>query len=838
MGRQAVPIFLFLLAILYGAITGAITFGVASSAEAAVTWVAPACFGLFLYHYRSYAREMFYSFERSIIGCTAVAGAYGIYQYFVMPNWDALWMTNLGNLTFGNPLPMQVRVFSTLNSPQILALFLAVGILFAMRSNTFLRFLAVPFGLVSLVLSMARTAWVGFAVALVYAIFRMNSRQRLQLLFIGLFALATFSLVLQDPNVSKAVTNRFSTLHDVSHDDSIVSRIEGHEALFQGLARYPYGLGLGSQQNGASRNPADAMMGHGGKFILQNDSSLVVLVVSLGFFGFLLAASTLFVLSLRVSQLTISRLPEAIALKAALVLLASEFLLNNIINGPAAFLTWICPRLWPGLFVTSTTRREDSQKRPFRNFSRYVSNRSCNSIRRGRVRSPTIDDEVEIEVPDPESTEEHGIRAVAHTVVNKFGILLMNAGTGILTARVLQPKGRGELAAIILWPLFLSIITTLGIPSSVIYVLKTRQGDEDENILTALFMTLLLGIIAVIAGAIFIPFWLRRQYDPTVIHAAQWFLIFTPVFALTQTGRALLEAKGLFSLSNKLQIIAPATALSALLALLIAHRLNPFSAACAYMLGTAPPFVLVVRYFFQVVRTTARVRLEAARLILSYGIRSYGVDLLGTLALQVDQVLVISLLSPAAMGAYGVILSLSRMFNLFQISVVMVLFPKAAGHDVETVLALTERSARISSMITATCCLFVSLLGVPILKLLYGKEYASNGSSLTLLLIEVTISGAVFILAQAFMALGHPGIVTVLQAIGLGLSVPMMLWLIPRLGIRGAAVSLLVSTLARFILVLLGFPLILKTRLPRLLPVSEDFHVVFRTLRKAILREA
>ena len=39
----------------------------------------------------------------------------------------------------------------------------------------------------------------------------------------------------------------------------------------------------------------------------------------------------------------------------------------------------------------------------------------------------------------------------------------------------------------------------------------------------------------------------------------------------------------------------------------------------------------------------------------------------------------IGLLSPGAMGSYVVVLSLSRMLNLFQNSVVMVLFPKAAG---------------------------------------------------------------------------------------------------------------------------------------------------------------
>ena len=65
--------------------------------------------------------------------------------------------------------------------------------------------------------------------------------------------------------------------------------------------------------------------------------------------------------------------------------------------------------------------------------------------------------------------------------------------------------------------------------------------------------------------------------------------------------------------------------------------------------------------------------------------------------------LVVSLLSAGAMGSYVVVLSLSRMLNVFQTSVVMVLFPKAAGHGAEKVLAMTGDSVRISGIVTMVC---------------------------------------------------------------------------------------------------------------------------------------
>ena len=53
------------------------------------------------------------------------------------------------------------------------------------------------------------------------------------------------------------------------------------------------------------------------------------------------------------------------------------------------------------------------------------------------------------------------------------------------------------------------------------------------------------------------------------------------------------------------------------------------------------------------------------RQLFAYGIRSYGIDLCGTMALYVDQALVVRLLEPGMMGTYVVALSLSRMLNAF-----------------------------------------------------------------------------------------------------------------------------------------------------------------------------
>ena len=134
-----------------------------------------------------------------------------------------------------------------------------------------------------------------------------------------------------------------------------------------------------------------------------------------------------------------------------------------------------------------------------------------------------------------------------------------------------------------------------------------------------------------------------------------------------------------FSASNAIQILTPLATLVVLLALMAGHSMNSYTAAAAYIVASLPAFWLMLYRVRRKGLRATRPRIAAMKQILQYGIRSYGIDVLGTLALQVDQVLVVSLLSAGAMGSYVVVLSISRMLNVFQTSVVMVLFPKAAG---------------------------------------------------------------------------------------------------------------------------------------------------------------
>jgi O-antigen/teichoic acid export membrane protein len=431
----------------------------------------------------------------------------------------------------------------------------------------------------------------------------------------------------------------------------------------------------------------------------------------------------------------------------------------------------------------------------------------------------------------------HGFRAVVQSIGSKVLILALQAGTGILTARMLGPAGRGELAAMILWPLFVASVTTFGVPSSLIYHLRNRAEGREPLVASGFLMATVLGVAAALVAAWVLPWWLH-QYSPQVIRAAQWFLITVPLCSATLAGRAVLEAGHDFLTSNAIQILTPFATLIGLLLFFAFGHIDPYTAAIAYIAASLPAFFYMLSRVRRTGARAARVHLAELKQLLQYGVRSYGIDVLGTLALQVDQVLVVSLLSAGAMGSYVVVLSLSRMLNVFQQSVVMVLFPKAAGQPMPAVMAMTGESVRTSGVVTAISGALVCLIGPTLLRVLYGAEYVDAVGALRILVLEAVLSGVVFVLAQAFMALNRPGIVTILQAFGLSLSIPMMLWLIPRYGIYGAAISLLASTAARLVFVLAGFRIFLKISPPGLLPGWGDIRMLFGAVHLMVRERA
>jgi O-antigen/teichoic acid export membrane protein len=425
-----------------------------------------------------------------------------------------------------------------------------------------------------------------------------------------------------------------------------------------------------------------------------------------------------------------------------------------------------------------------------------------------------------------------GLSAVMQSMAGRILFVLINAATGVVTARALHPSGRGELAALGVWPNFLGSAMTFGLPSALIFWNRSDPEQKSSFLWASLPLTMLMGAIAVLLGVIGIPFWLS-QYPPGIVHVAQLLMLNAFVVLLVANARAACEANNDFLASSVAMCMTPLLTLVALIAVDVAHSLTAINAALCYVAGGLPSCAFLcfrLRHSFSEPPTQM---VQAAKKLLGYGGRSYGVDICGTLSLYADQAIVVHLLDPGAMGIYVVALSLSRTLNVIHQAVAAVLFPKAVALDQRELIAMTGRAIRISTLFTAACGAIVSLLGPVLLSVLYGREYRGATMILNILIAEVILTGATLVLTRAYMALNRPGLVTALQSSGLLLSLPLLAAFVPRWGVLGASFALLTAAVVRLVVALASFRFVLGERAPGLIPRIDELQMLARRMKSA-----
>lgn len=422
--------------------------------------------------------------------------------------------------------------------------------------------------------------------------------------------------------------------------------------------------------------------------------------------------------------------------------------------------------------------------------------------------------------------------AIFFSISGRAGLLLLDSATGILCARMLKPDGRGELSAMILGPVFLAQAFTLGLPSAIIYNLRRHQDNIGPIIGAAVALGAVMSVVATLVGVAILPAWLHL-YTPALVYHAQWFMVAAVSSMSALIFRGVWESMGGFGKSAGAQLLSRVGTLSLLVVFMAMHRLTPLTAAFSYVLSGIPPFIWTSSAIIPKAKWKLQEMISGAKTLLSYGLRSYGIDLCGTLAQYVDQALVLGMLSASQMGSYTVALSLSRVLNVVSVSMAAVLFPKAIGETRERVVRLAIRTVIGSLSLGILGGTFILFFGTFMLTIFYGHAYSMASTTLKILTLEALISGSLTVLSQPFMALGRPGTVTLLQIAGLLTAIPLLMILVPSRGPEGASIALVCSALVRGVLLAFSYRFIFPGTF-RWSMIPEEFAVFVSRLQTTL----
>jgi hypothetical protein len=189
---------------------------------------------------------------RAFLVVGPIVGLYGIFQHLNPPAWDRFWMIQSKIVSIGQPLPGEVRVFSTMNSPVSFAAYATCGLLlFSFTPRSFIPPVLVPFVALlplslALLLTGVRTAWISAAISIAFCLLFNRTRSRAGLLIICLgFGIAVALLLTSFGDVISSRLDTFSG--NASEDGSGYERLKDYSYVFGEGALYPFGTGLAGE---------------------------------------------------------------------------------------------------------------------------------------------------------------------------------------------------------------------------------------------------------------------------------------------------------------------------------------------------------------------------------------------------------------------------------------------------------------------------------------------------------------------------------------------------------------------------------------------------------------
>ena len=197
----------------------------------------------------------------------------------------------------------------------------------------------------------------------------------------------------------------------------------------------------------------------------------------------------------------------------------------------------------------------------------------------------------------------------------------LGIGTGLLSARLLGPQGRGELAAIQTWPTVLAGTAMLGLDSSVVMSTSRNRLEGARYLASAMALVGGASAVAVVIGWALMPTLLGAQ-SATVVSAARVFLWMVPIYALLGIPHQMLRAVGAWRAWNTVRVLP---ALGWLILLMIARFAihdwaNPAQLSVLFLashIWLLFPVLLVVRFN---VRGPLKVEPRLFNPLLQYGL--------------------------------------------------------------------------------------------------------------------------------------------------------------------------------------------------------------------------
>lgn len=384
------------------------------------------------------------------------------------------------------------------------------------------------------------------------------------------------------------------------------------------------------------------------------------------------------------------------------------------------------------------------------------------------------------------------VRKIAETFATRVFIFLISLFASIVTTRALGPVGRGEFAAALAGSQLITQFGNLGLHASNTYYIA-----RDRSLLTKLLGNSLLvsfGWGGVLMAGMGIFFWFSPDLAPV-----KGTLLLLALLSIAPSIGILLVQNLLIGIYEIRQVntIQSATKILNVGFLVLLVWVGIFSAEVAFLAGLTTGVIEFGWSYWRVrqrIDERVQVSLSLMHSHLGYGFKAYLAALFSFMVIRLDILMVQYMRGSEELGYYSLAVTIINMLLMLPTVVGSILFPKLSGMtDPDAKWQFTQQVALIIGGLMLVGTLLAMPLAGTIIKLMYGETFLPAVAPFRWLLIGLIFLSVNTVFQNYFGSVGNPIVVVVSPFMATLLNITVNLFLIPRYGIVGAALS---STLA------------------------------------------
>ncbi len=421
-------------------------------------------------------------------------------------------------------------------------------------------------------------------------------------------------------------------------------------------------------------------------------------------------------------------------------------------------------------------------------------------------------------------------RANLATFYTSVAIQFCGLITGVLTARVLGPTARGELATVMLWPMILSNLGLMGCNWALAREVAADPRKESDWIRAAVAVGFAAACLYFVIGFWLIPYLLPldRRYLGSLVRVC---LLSIPLGIFNQTLLAIEHGRMRWRRYNSVR--ASFFVFYVILICLIALNKKPKVQWFIWAYLTSHALTVILRFFLQGESfASGKFQFTECFRLLRRGLPYFWATASNLLTLQLDKIIVVSLLSAGAAGIYAVAVTFSNAQSSLGEALGITSFASLSNEkSVDQQGKILTETFRQATFTSAGLCLLLSCFVPFLIGPLFGQEFAQAIGPAVILTASAALTTPSGILIQGLRGAGRPYPGLASQLLGTGVLAASAALLLPKFGLMGMAWAVVLSASFQIVLLIVIASALLRISPLRFWPFgAKDAREFWRSL--------